>query len=67
MEVANFAINLANRVCNALVSKYGCVLGEGMIGGGEKAHEDPVASLFDRYLLSDRIVERLNTVGTLAS
>ena len=49
VEVANLAMNLANRVCNALVNKYGCVLGEGKIVGGEMAHEDPVASLFGRY------------------
>jgi DNA-binding MarR family transcriptional regulator len=49
VEVANLAMNLANRVCNALVSKYGCVLGEGKIVGGEMAHEDPVASLFGRH------------------
>ena len=56
VEVANLAMNLANRVCNALVSKYGCVLGEGKIVGGEMAHEDPVASLFGRYFTvrSDR-------------
>ena len=56
IEVANLAMNLANRVCNALVNKYGCVLGEGKIVGGEMAHEDPVASLFGRYFTvrSDR-------------
>ena len=56
VEVVNLAMNLANRVCNALVSKYGCVLGEGKIVGGEMAHEDPVASLFGRYFTvrSDR-------------
>ena len=56
VEVANLAMNLANRVCNALVSKYRCVLGEGKIVGGEMAHEDPVASLFGRYFTvrSDR-------------
>ena len=56
VEVANLAMNLANRVCNALVNKYGCVLGEGKIVGGEMAHEDPVASLFGRYFTvrSDR-------------
>ena len=56
VEVANLAMNLANRVCNALVNKYGCVLGEGKIVGGGMAHEDPVASLFGRYFTvrSDR-------------
>ena len=56
VEVANLAMNLANRVCNSLVNKYGCVLGEGKIVGGEMAHEDPVASLFGRYFTvrSDR-------------
>ena len=56
VEVVNLAMNLANRVCNALVNKYGCVLGEGKIVGGEMAHEDPVASLFGRYFTvrSDR-------------
>lgn len=49
IEVTNLAMNLANRVRNALCSKYGCVLGEGKIVGGELAHEDPVASLFGRY------------------
>jgi hypothetical protein len=49
VEVTNLAMNLANRVCNALVSKYSCVLGEGKIVGGEMAHEDPIASLFGRY------------------
>jgi len=43
------AMNLANKVCNALMSKYGCVLGEGKIVGGEMAHEDPIASVFGRY------------------
>jgi hypothetical protein len=56
VEVANLAMHLANQVCNALVSKYGCVLGEGGIVGGELAQEDPVASLFGRYFTvrSDR-------------
>lgn len=49
IEVTNLAMNLADRVKNALCSKYGCVLGEGKIVGGEVAHEDPVATLFGRY------------------
>ena len=44
-------MNLANRVRDALVSKYGCVLAEGKIVAGEMAHEDPVASLFGRYFI----------------
>jgi hypothetical protein len=35
VEVTNLAMNLANRVRNALVSKYGCVLGEGKVVAGE--------------------------------
>jgi hypothetical protein len=49
VEVANLAMNLADRVRGALCSKYGCVLGEGKIIAGEVAVEDPVASLFGRY------------------
>ena len=49
IEVTNLAMNLANRVRGALVSKYGCVLGEGRVVAGEMAVEDPVASLFGRY------------------
>jgi DNA-binding MarR family transcriptional regulator len=49
VEVTNLALNLAGRVRNALCSKYGCVLGEGKIVGGEMANEDPVATLFGRY------------------
>jgi hypothetical protein len=49
IEVANLAMNLASRVRDALVSKYGCVLGEGRVVAGEMAVEDPVASLFGRY------------------
>lgn len=49
IEVTNLAVNLANRVRNALMSKYCCVLGEGKIVAGEMAIEDPVASLFGRY------------------
>ena len=44
------AKNLADRVAKGLMSKYGCVLGEGKIN---KRHElgvdDPVASLLNRY------------------
>ncbi len=49
IEVTNLAMNLANRVRDALVSKYGCVLGDGRVVAGEMAVEDPVASLFGRY------------------
>jgi hypothetical protein len=49
VEVTNLAMNLADRVRNALVSKYGCILGEGKVVAGEMAVEDPVASLFGRY------------------
>jgi hypothetical protein len=49
VEVTNLAVNLANRVRNALCSKYGCVLGEAKIVAGEMANEDPVATLFGRY------------------
>lgn len=34
---------------DALVHKYGCVLGDGKVVAGEMAVEDPVASLFGRY------------------
>ena len=49
VEVTNLALNLADRVRNALCSKYGCVLGEPKIVAGEMANEDPVATLFGRY------------------
>ena len=49
IEVTNLAMNLANRVRDALVSKYACVLGDGRVVAGEMAVEDPVASLFGRY------------------
>lgn len=49
VEVTNLAVNLANRVREALMSKYRCVLGEGRVIAGEMATEDPVASLFGRY------------------
>jgi hypothetical protein len=44
------AKNLADRVAKGLISKYGCLLGEGTIN---KRHElgvdDPVANLLNRY------------------
>ena len=49
VEVTNLAVNLANRVRMALMSKYGCVLGEAKIVAGEMAHEDPIATIFGRY------------------
>ncbi len=49
VEVANLALNAANRVRDALVSKYACILGPGEIVAGELAQEDPVSSLFGRY------------------
>ncbi len=49
IEVTNLAMNLANRVSNALCSKYGCVLSDGRVIAGEIAHEDPIAALFGRY------------------
>lgn len=48
-EVYGSALNLANRVADALRIKYGCVLAEGKFVAGELAVEDPVASLFGRY------------------
>ncbi len=49
VQVANLALNVANRVRDALVSKYACVLGPGEIVAGELAQDDPVAALFGRY------------------
>ncbi len=49
IEVTNLALNLADRVRDALCSKYGCVLGQPKIVAGEMANEDPVATLFGRY------------------
>ncbi len=49
VEVANLALNVANRVRDALVSKYSCILGSGEIVAGELAQDDPVATLFGRY------------------
>jgi hypothetical protein len=46
----NLAKNLADRLSQGLMSKYGCVLGQGMIN---KRHElgvdDPVAQLLNQY------------------
>jgi len=49
VEVTNLALNLANRVRDGLVRKYGCVLGEGRVVASELAVEDPIATLFGRY------------------
>jgi DNA-binding transcriptional ArsR family regulator len=68
VEVTNLAMNLADRVRNALVSKYGCVLGEGKVVAGEMAVEDPVASLFGRYFTvrtDKRKIDHSWTVGEL--
>jgi len=68
VEVTNLAVNLANRVRDALVSKYGCVLGEPKIVAGEMAVEDPVASLFGRYFTvrtDKRKIDHSWTVGEL--
>jgi hypothetical protein len=68
IEVTNLAMNLANRVRDALVSKYGCVLGEGRVVAGEMAVEDPVASLFGRYFTvrtDKRKIDHSWTVGEL--
>ena len=48
-EVYGLALNLANRVADALRVKYGCVLAQGKFVAGELAVEDPVANLFGRY------------------
>ena len=49
-ELFTLANNLANRISRALMSKYGCLLGEGKIGKGyEVAIDDPVAKLLSRY------------------
>ena len=49
-ELVTVAKNLADRVSQGLMSKYGCVLGQGMIN---KRHElgvdDPVAQLLNQY------------------
>jgi hypothetical protein len=68
VEVTNLAVNLANRVKNALQSKYSCVLGEGKIVSGEFAVEDPVATLFGRYFTvrtPKRKIDHSWTVGEL--
>jgi hypothetical protein len=68
IEVTNLAMNLANRVRAALMSKYGCVLGEGKVVSGELAVEDPVASLFGRYFTvrtPKRKIDHSWTVGEL--
>jgi len=68
IEVTNLAMNLANRVRDALVSKYGCVLGEGRVVAGEMAVEDPVASLFGRYFTvrtDKRKIDHSRSVGEL--
>ena len=68
VEVTNLAMNLANRVRDALVSKYGCVLGDGRVVAGEMAVEDPVASLFGRYFTvrtNKRKIDHSWSVGEL--
>ncbi len=49
-ELVTLAKNLADRVSESLMSKYGCVFGQGMIN---KRHElgvdDPVAQLLNQY------------------
>jgi len=68
IEVTNLAMNVANRVRAALMSKYGCVLGEGKIVSGELAVEDPVATLFGRYFTvrtPKRKIDHSWTVGEL--
>jgi hypothetical protein len=68
IEVTTLAVNLANRVRDALVSKYGCVLGEAKIVAGELANEDPVATLFGRYFTvrtDKRKIDHSWTVGEL--
>jgi hypothetical protein len=68
VEVTNLAVNLANRVKNALQAKYRCVLGEGKVVSGELAVEDPVATLFGRYFTvrtPRRKIDHSWTVGEL--
>ena len=49
-ELFSLAKNLADRVARGLMSKYGCLLGEGRVGRGyELAIDDPVAQLLSRY------------------
>jgi DNA-binding transcriptional ArsR family regulator len=67
-EVYGFALNLANRVADALRMKYGCVLGQGKFVAGELAVEDPVANLFGRYFsvrTSKRKIDHSWNVGEL--
>jgi len=49
-ELVNLANNLADRVSQGLMSKYGCVLGQGMINRRhELGVDDPVAQLLNQY------------------
>jgi DNA-binding MarR family transcriptional regulator len=49
-ELFTLAKNLGDRVAQALMSKYGVLLGEGRVGKGyELAIDDPVAKLLSRY------------------
>jgi DNA-binding MarR family transcriptional regulator len=49
-ELFGLAKNLGDRVAQALMSKYGVLLGEGQVGKGyELAIDDPVANLLSRY------------------
>ncbi|MEJ2281399.1 MAG: hypothetical protein P8X97_05750 [Candidatus Bathyarchaeota archaeon] len=49
-ELFMLAKNLADRVAQALMNKYGVLLGEGQVGKGyELAIDDPVAKLLGRY------------------
>ena len=49
-ELFGLAKNLGDRVAQALMSKYGVLLGEGKISKGyELAIDDPVAKLLSRY------------------
>ena len=49
-ELFGLAKNLGDRVAQALMSKYGVVLGEGQVGKGyELAVDDPVAKMLSRY------------------
>ena len=51
-ELVTLAKNVADRISQGLMSKYGCVLGQGMIN---KRHElgvdDPVAQLLNQYFM----------------
>lgn len=49
-ELVTTAKNLADRVAKGLMSKYGCILGEGKINRRhELGVDDPVANLLNRY------------------